>query len=37
MISDLKGIFLDANLIDEHVRLQHEAAMLEDADTYGEI
>lgn len=37
MISDLKGIFLDPNLIDEHVRVQQEAAMLEDADTYGEI
>ena len=37
MISDLKGIFLDSNLIDEHMKLQHEAAMLEDAKTYGDI
>ncbi len=37
MVSDLKGIFLDANLIDEHMKLQHEAAMLEEAETYGEI
>ena len=37
MISDLKGIMLDHNLIDAHVKMQHEAAMLEDAKTYGGI
>lgn len=37
MISDLKGIVFDHTLIDAHIKLQHEAAMLEDAKTYGEI
>ena len=37
MIYDLKGIVLDKKLIDEHIRLQHETAMLENAETYGEI
>lgn len=37
MIYDLKGILLDPNLIDEHIKTQHAAAMLEDAVTYGEI
>ena len=37
MISDLKGIVLDHNLMNAHMKLQHEAAMLENAQTYGEI
>lgn len=37
MIADLKGIVTNHNLIDAHIQLQHTAAMLENADTYGEI
>ncbi len=37
MISDLKEIICDYNLMDAHIKLQHTEAMLEDAEIYGEI
>lgn len=37
MISDLKMILLDNSLIDQHIRLQHEASQLESVETYHKI
>lgn len=37
MIFDLKGILLDANLIDQHIELQHTEAMLESVETYSKL
>lgn len=37
MIFDLKGMICDKNLMDEHIQLQHAAAMLEDEAVYREI
>lgn len=37
MIFDVKGILLDAGLIDEHIKLQHTEALLESVETYGAL
>ena len=37
MIQGIKRIWSDASLIDAHIQIQHEAAMLENAETYSEI
>lgn len=37
MIFDLKGIVLDAGLIDQHIKLQHAEALLESVETYCEL
>lgn len=37
MIFDIKGIMLDANLIDQHIELQHTEALLESVETYSKL
>ena len=37
MILDLKLILGDMNLVDKHIEIQHKAAMLENAERYGDI
>lgn len=37
LIFDLKGIVLDAGLIDQHIKLQHAEALLESVETYGAL
>lgn len=37
MIFDLKGIFLDPALIDQHIEFQHAEALLENVETYGAL
>ena len=37
MIADLKSCYLDKAIMDAHIKIQHEAAMLECAETYKGI
>lgn len=37
MIQDVRACYQNKELLDAHIKMQHEAAMLESAETYGEI
>lgn len=37
MIYDIKGIVIESNLIDQHIEIQHAAAMLESVETYAKL